>query len=54
MNGEKVECEGDLLSAIEARADGKTVDVKIWRKCEKRLADNVGVKLTSSQKGKAG
>jgi len=50
INGEPVVSVEDLLSAIEARSDGETVRVKIWRSCDKRLAETVQVKLTSSQK----
>jgi len=44
----------DLLSAIETRADDEIVSVKIWRKCDKRLAENLRVKLVSSEKLKRG
>jgi S1-C subfamily serine protease len=50
VNGEKVVSVEDLLSAIEAKHDGDLVDVKIWRKCDARLAETVKVRLTSSDK----
>lgn len=50
VNGEDVVSVEDLLSAIEARSEGDMVTVKIWRKCDKRLAETVQVKLTSSEK----
>jgi S1-C subfamily serine protease len=50
INGEVVVSVEDLLSAIEARADGDTVSVKVWRKCDKRLAETVQVKLIASDK----
>ncbi|KAL7545536.1 LOW QUALITY PROTEIN: hypothetical protein ACHAWF_008885, partial [Thalassiosira exigua] len=53
-DGEKVASVEDLLSAIEARVDGDTVNLKVWRKCEQRLAENVRVKLTTSDKLKRG
>ncbi|KAL7527842.1 hypothetical protein ACHAXR_002157, partial [Thalassiosira sp. AJA248-18] len=53
VNGEKIECVEDLLSAIEVRADEETVVVKVWRKCDRRMAENIRVRLTSSQKFKA-
>jgi S1-C subfamily serine protease len=50
INGEKIICVEDLLTAIEARAEGETVNVTLWRQCDKRLAETVRVKLTSSDK----
>jgi S1-C subfamily serine protease len=50
VNGEVVVSVEDLLSAIEARAEGDTVTVKIWRKCDVRLAETVQVKLIASDK----
>lgn len=50
INGQKIECVEDLLSAIEVRADEETVVVKVWRKCDRRMAENIRVKLTSRQK----
>jgi S1-C subfamily serine protease len=50
VNGEVIVSVEDLLSAIETRADGDMVAVKIWRKCDKRLAETVQVKLTSNEK----
>ncbi|KAL3789393.1 hypothetical protein ACHAW5_010188 [Stephanodiscus triporus] len=50
INGEVVVSVEDLLSAIEARSDGDTVSVKVWRKCDKRLAETVQVKLIASDK----
>ncbi len=50
VNGEVVVSVEDLLSAIEARAEGDTVAVKIWRNCDKRLAEIVQMKLTSNEK----
>ena len=44
----------DLLSAIDTRADYEIMSVKIWRKRDKRLEENVRVKLTSSQNLKRG
>ena len=40
----------DLLSAIEAHADGYTVALNIWRNCGENNADIVRVKLSSSDK----
>ena len=54
VDGETVAGVEDLLSAIEARADGDTVAVKIWRKCDRRLAETVRVKLIASDKLKSG
>ena len=48
--GEMVVTVEDLLSAIEARADGDTVSLKIWRNCDENNADIVRVKLSSSDK----
>ena len=42
--GEMVVTVEDLLSAIEARADGDTVSLKIWRNCDENNADIVHVK----------
>jgi hypothetical protein len=42
------------ISAIEARADGDTVAVQIWRKCDRHLAETVQVKLVASDKLKSG
>jgi len=50
VNGEMVVTVEDLLSAIEARADGDTVSLKIWRNCDENNADIVRVKLSSSDK----
>ncbi|KAL7426151.1 LOW QUALITY PROTEIN: hypothetical protein ACHAXM_000340 [Skeletonema potamos] len=50
INGEKIICVEDLLTAIEARSEGETVNVTLWRQCDKRLAETVRVKLTSSDK----
>lgn len=50
VNGEKVVSVEDLLSAIEAKREGDVVDVKIWRKCDARLAETVKVRLTASDK----
>ena len=50
INGEVVVSVEDLLSAIEARADGEKVTVKIWRQCDKRRTETVQVKLTLSEK----
>lgn len=50
VNGEVVLTVEDLLSAIEARADGDTVALKIWRNCDENNADIVRVKLSTSDK----
>lgn len=50
VNGEVVLSVEDLLSSIEARADGDAVVVKIWRNCDERLAKTIRVELTSSEK----
>lgn len=50
VNGEKVVSVEDLLSAIEAQGEGDLVTLKIWRKCDARLAELVHVKLISSAK----
>jgi S1-C subfamily serine protease len=50
INGEVVVSVEDLLSAIEARADGEMVTVTIWRQCDKRRTETVQVKLTLSEK----
>ena len=50
VNNEPVVSVEDLLSSIEARADGETVTVRVWRKCDVRLATDVQVKLTSNEK----
>ena len=54
VDGEAVAGVEDLLSAIEARADGDTVAVQIWRKCDRCLAETVRVKLVASDKLKSG
>ena len=54
VDGEAVAGVEDLLSAIEARADGDTVAVQIWRKCDRHLAETVRVKLVASDKLKSG
>jgi S1-C subfamily serine protease len=53
VDGEAVAGVEDLLSAIEARADGDAVAVKIWRKCDRRLAETVTVRLIASDKLKS-
>lgn len=50
VNGEKIVTVEDLLSAIETKREGDVVDVKIWRKCDARLAETVKVRLTASDK----
>jgi S1-C subfamily serine protease len=50
VNGEKIVSVEDLLSAIETRADGETVVVKIWRDCDEKKSEIVRVKLTTSDK----
>jgi S1-C subfamily serine protease len=50
INGEKIICVEDLLTAIEARSEGETVNVTLWRQCDERLTETVPVKLTSSDK----
>ena len=50
INGEKIVCVEDLLTAIEARSEGEMVNVTVWRKCDMRLAETLSVKLTSSDK----
>jgi S1-C subfamily serine protease len=50
INGEVVVSVEDLLSAIEARAEGDVVTVKIWRMGDERLAETVKVKLIASDK----
>lgn len=50
VNGEKTDSVEDLLTAVEAHADGEMVNVTVWRKCDKRLAETLRVKLTSSDK----
>lgn len=54
VNGERVLCVEDLLSAIETRGDDEVVTVTIWRGCDQRSTENVRVKLTSSEKLKRG
>ena len=48
VNGEKVVSVEDLLSAIEAKREGDVVEVKIWRKCDARLAETLRVRLTAN------
>eukprot|EP00970_Alexandrium_tamarense_P006981 scaffold1223_cov200-Alexandrium_tamarense.AAC.16 len=50
IDGDRVVSVEDLLSSIETRAENDVVDVRIWRKCDARLAETVKVKLTSSEK----
>jgi S1-C subfamily serine protease len=50
INGEKIVCVEDLLTAIEARSEGETVTVTVMRKCDRRLVEKLSVKLTSSDK----
>lgn len=50
VNGEEVVCVEDLLSAIEAKAEGEWVEVEVWRKCDSRLKERLRVKLTCSSK----
>lgn len=50
IDGDRVVSVEDLLSSIETRAENNVVDVRIWRKCDARLAETVKVKLTSSEK----
>ena len=50
INGEKIVCVEDLLTAIEARSEGETVTVTVMRKCDRRLVEKLSVKLTSSNK----
>jgi S1-C subfamily serine protease len=50
VNGEKVVSVEDLMSAIEAKREGDVVDVKIWRKCDARLAETVKVRLVVGDK----
>lgn len=54
VDGERTDSVEDLLTAIEARAEGETVSVTVWRKCDERLAETLRVKLTSSDKLKGG
>ncbi len=50
VNGEEVVCVEDLLSAIEAKAEGEWVEVEVWRKCDERKKERLRVKLTCSSK----
>jgi hypothetical protein len=54
VDGEAVAGVEDLLLVIKARADGDAVAVKIWRKCDRRLAETVTVRLIASDKLKSG
>lgn len=50
VNEQKVNCVEDLLSSIESKSEGDVVVVKVWRKCDKRMTQNIRVKLTTSDK----
>jgi len=50
VNGQPVRQVEDLLSAIEERQDGETVDVRIWRQGDPRRAENINIRLTTRDK----
>jgi S1-C subfamily serine protease len=50
INGEKIVCVEDLLAAIEAHSEGETVNVTLWRTCDRQQSETLPVKLTSSDK----
>lgn len=50
VNGQAVRQVEDLLSAIEERQDGETVNVRIWRQGDPRRAENIDIRLTTRDK----
>ena len=54
VNGQPVRQVEDLLSAIEERQDGETVELRIWRKSDPRQAENIKVRLTTRDKLQTG
>lgn len=50
VNGQPVRQVEDLLSAIEERKDGETVELRVWRKCDPRRAETIKVRLTARDK----
>jgi S1-C subfamily serine protease len=50
VNGQPVRQVEDLLSAIEERKDGETVELGVWRKCDPRRAETIKVRLTARDK----
>ena len=50
VNGESVRQAEDLISAIEEKQDGETVNLTVQRKCDPRRTENVMVTLTTRDK----
>jgi len=50
VNGQTTRQVEDLMSAIEEREDGDTVDVRVWRQGDPRRAENIKIRLTTRDK----
>ena len=50
VNKQPVRQVEDLLSAIEERKDGETVELRVWRKCDPRRVETIKVRLTTRDK----